>query len=181
MKVAEVMTRNVSACSERDSLSKAARIMWENDCGCVPVLDASEKVIGMVTDRDICMAAYTQGLPLHALRTESAMARTLASCSSDDDVTTVEELMRQNRVRRLPVVDKNGHLVGIVSLTDLALEAERNRRGAGGKVTAGEVAETLSTICQPRGHAVAQFQFGPEPGEREFVPAPPPKRGPWRK
>lgn len=181
MKVAEVMTRDVNVCGERDSLSRAARIMWENDCGCVPVVNADGKAVGILTDRDVCMAAYMQGLPLHAIQAESAMARAVVSCSSDDDVTIAEELMRQNKIHRLPVIAKDGKLAGILSLNDLALEAERQRRAGGEDVTAREISETLSTISQPRPHVLAQLEFGPEAGEREFVPSPPPKRGTWRK
>jgi len=72
-------------------------------------------------------------------------------------------------------------LAGILSLNDLALEAERQRRAGGEDVTAREISETLSSISQPRAHVLAQLEFGPEPGEREFVPGPPPKRGAWRK
>jgi len=181
MKVAELMTRDVRVCGERDSLSRAARIMWENDCGCVPVVNAAGNAVGILTDRDVCMAAYMQGLPLHAIQVESAMARTVASCSSDDDVTIAEELMWQNKVRRLPVIAEDGKLAGILSLNDLALEAQRQRQAGGEDVTVRQISETLSTICQPRAHVLAQVEFGPEPGEREFVPSPPPKRGAWRK
>lgn len=181
MKAAEVMTREVKTCGERDPLNRAARIMWEHDCGCVPVVSADNRVIGILTDRDICMAAYTQGLPLHAIKAESAMARTVVSCSPDDEITTVEDLMRQNKVRRLPVVDKDGRLSGIVSLNDLALEAERQRKAGGGELSGDEISETLRAICEARSRVPGVFGFGPEPGELEFVPGPPPKRGPWRR
>ena len=64
MKVADSMTRDVRACSVHDSLNAAARVMWENDCGCVPIVDSQGRLVGIVTDRDICMATYTQGVPL---------------------------------------------------------------------------------------------------------------------
>jgi predicted transcriptional regulator len=74
MKIQNVMTRDVSACSPEDMLSRAAQLMWERDCGCVPVIDHSGVVCGMVTDRDICIAAYTQGLPLHQIAVRRAMS-----------------------------------------------------------------------------------------------------------
>ena len=64
MKVGDLMTKDVKACSQHDSLNRAAQLMWENDCGSVPVVDSDSKVVGMLTDRDICMAAYTKGIAL---------------------------------------------------------------------------------------------------------------------
>jgi len=64
MKVEQIMTRIVHTCSENDTLNRAAQLMWENDCGCVPVIhggNGSGAVVGVVTDRDVCMGAYTQG------------------------------------------------------------------------------------------------------------------------
>lgn len=181
MKVSQVMTTQVKTCSPHDFLSKATRVMWDNDCGCVPVTDAEGKIVGIITDRDITMAAYTQGLPLHSIRIESAMARTVVTCSPDDDLQTVEELMRQNQIRRVPVLDQSGKLVGIVSLNDLTLTARRQREQEAAEVTPAEISGTLRAICRPRGHLSTQAAFAPEPGEMEFVPTPPPKRGPWRR
>ncbi len=181
MKVSQIMTRELKTCSGRDFLSKAARVMWDHDCGCVPVTDAVGKIVGIITDRDIAMAAYTQGLPLHSIRVESAMARAVVTCSADDDLQTVEDLMRQNQIRRLPVLDQAGKPVGIVSLNDLTLAAHRQREQEVAEVTGAEISETLKAICRPRGHLSTQVAFAPEPGEMEFVPAPPPKRGPWRR
>ena len=74
MKVQDVMTRNVAACGVDESLNRAAQLMWECDCGSIPVLDASGSVCGMLTDRDICMAAYTQGLPLTQIPVRNVMS-----------------------------------------------------------------------------------------------------------
>jgi predicted transcriptional regulator len=73
MKVEQVMKQAVQACRRGDALNTAAQIMWEHDCGCVPVVDTENRVIGMITDRDICMAAYTRGEPLQTLRVETAI------------------------------------------------------------------------------------------------------------
>lgn len=181
MKVSQIMTSEVKTCRERDFLAKAAQIMWDNDCGCVPVVDEQRKPIGMITDRDIAMATYTQGLPLHSIRIESAMAETVVTCSSEDDLRTVEGLMCQNQVRRLPVVDERGKLIGIVSLNDLALEANRQRKQIAGEMTSSEISQTLTAVSRPRGHLLTHVAFAPEAGELNFVPAPPPKRGHWRR
>jgi CBS domain-containing protein len=154
MKIKQVMTAQVCACRTDEMLNRAAQLMWENDCGCVPVIasDGDGKVIGMVTDREICMAAYTQGKPLFEIPIASVMARTVISCHPDDDLSRVELLMRTNRVRRIPVVDERGQLKGIVSLNDLAREAERERTmRTAPQVTLSEVAETLASVCEHRG------------------------------
>jgi CBS domain-containing protein len=151
MKVEQLMMRDVKACRQEDMLNTAAQLMWENDCGCVPVLgtDGSGNVLGIVTDRDICMAAYTQGKRLIEIPVATAMAHKVISCRVGDDLKQAEHLMRQNKVRRLPVVDTYGRLQGIISLDDVASEAERERL-AGQEKQSIEVAQTLAQICKPR-------------------------------
>jgi CBS domain-containing protein len=129
MKVEQIMNRNVKVCHLEDSLSNAARMMWEEPCGAVPVVDEQSRPIGFLTDRDICMAAYTQGKPLEVLRVETAMARKDVSCNAEDDLRAAAGLMRQNRTRRLPVINRDGTSVGLLSLDDLACEAARTLRG----------------------------------------------------
>jgi CBS domain-containing protein len=178
MKVRELMEREVASCALTDSLNAAARIMWDRDCGCVPVVDRNNVVVGMITDRDICMGAYTQGRSLHLIQVQDVMGKPVVSCEPDDDLVTAEKLMRDNKIRRLAVRDGDGKLVGIISLSDIALEAERERRaGAGRLIRSTEVAEILGAVSQPRPHAVAPIPFAPEAGEAEFTPRPPSKRG----
>ncbi len=129
MKVEQIMNRNVKACRLQDSLNKAAQIMWEEPCGAVPVVDEQSRPVGFLTDRDICMAAYTQGKPLEALRVEMAMSRKVVLCRAGDDLGSAAQLMQQNRTRRLPVINPDGTLVGLLSLDDLACEAARTLRG----------------------------------------------------
>jgi CBS domain-containing protein len=129
MKVEQIMNRKVKISRSQESLNKAAQIMWEEPCGAVPVVDEHLRPIGFLTDRDICMAAYTQGKPLEALRVETAMARRVVSCRAEDDLRSAAELMRANRTRRLPVINRDGTLVGLLSLDDLACEAARTLRG----------------------------------------------------
>ena len=178
MKVGEVMTRNVKTCAPGDTLHLAAKIMWENDCGCVPIVNRESKLTGILTDRDICMAAYTQGMTLSMVNVESAMASTVVSCNPQDELEDAQKLMRRHRVRRLPVVDAGGKIVGLLSLSDIAREAERERReGERQQVRATDVAATLGGICAQPAHVDAHVAFGPEAGEREFPPTPAPKRG----
>ncbi len=157
MKVREIMTPEVKVCSESDSLNRAAQLMWDNDCGCIPVVatDGAGLLVGMLTDRDICMAAYTQGKPLLAIPVASVMSRAIITCGPEDDVRRAEELMRQNRIRRLPIVDATGALKGILSINDIAREAERERQAArrSRQITGDELAETLAAVCESRSHA----------------------------
>ena len=153
MKVEQLMTRTVKVCAESDTLNRAAQLMWESDCGYIPVIGANGNsgVVGLVTDRDIAMAAYTQGKQLWAIPVTDAMAHKVIACHANDGVSQAEALMRENQVRRLPVLDQNEQLVGILSLNDVAREAQREASsGKRAEVTEDAVAETLATVCQPR-------------------------------
>ncbi len=123
MKVGQIMNREVRACFVTDSMNQAAQIMWENDCGCVPVVDAESHVVGIVTDRDVCMAAYTQGRPLAEILVGTAASTKVVTVGEEDSLHQAELLMHDAQVRRLPVVDANQHLVGILSISDLARHA----------------------------------------------------------
>jgi CBS domain-containing protein len=177
VKVSELMTRDVQACSPHDFLNIPAKIMWENDCGCVPVVDHESKIVGMITDRDVCMAAYTQNMPLRQIRVDTAMAPTVVTSGPEDDLAEAQELMRQDKVHRLPVADADGKLIGVLSLSDIVREAERQRKAQRGTKKAAELLEILGALSEPRSHIESHLDFGPEAGEAEFQPAPPPKRG----
>ncbi len=148
MRIQDVMTREVSCCRPGDSLSEAARCMWECDCGATPIIDEERRVVGILTDRDICMAAYTRGAPLHAIEIASVMSTDLCACRPGDALEDVETQMRRHRVRRIPVVDEQDRLVGIVSLNDLALEFQKEQGQRRKSIKAREVAETLAAICE---------------------------------
>jgi CBS domain-containing protein len=119
LKVADLMTRDVHTCTIQDSLNGAARIMWDHDCGCAPVVDAHGKLVGIVTDRDISMAAYTQGVQLDAIPVERVMSAKVISCGRGDDLETAHQLMRTHEIHRLPVVDSRSRPIGILSLSDV--------------------------------------------------------------
>jgi CBS domain-containing protein len=146
--VEEVMVREVQTCTPRDTLERAAQLMWEHDCGALPVVDESHHVVGVVTDRDVCMGAYTRGAPLASIAVDDVMARRPKTCASDDRLSTAESVLRENRIRRVPVVDDEGYLVGILSLSDLARRAARDRPAAR-RVTPEEVVITLAAVCEP--------------------------------
>ena len=162
MKVEQLMTRDVEVCTETDTLNRAAELMWEHDCGWVPVINANGDggVIGVVTDRDIAMAAYTQGKPLWAIPVGAAMARKVIACHANDGISQAEALMRDNQVRRLPVLDQNERLVGMLSVNDIVREAHREAAlGKRAELTGEGVMEALASICKPRTSYVSASQY----------------------
>jgi CBS domain-containing protein len=120
--VGSVMTRNVVTCTGSDTLHRAAQLMWDRDCGAIPVVDALGRAVGLVTDRDLCMAAYTRGRPLSAISVSSLLSARLYTCTATTTLDEAIARMSAQRVRRLVVVDaKDQKLVGMLSLADLAV------------------------------------------------------------
>lgn len=150
MKVEQMMNRAVKTCSPQDSLNKAAQVMWENVCGAVPVVDSEAKPVGFLTDRDICMAAYTQGKPIQEMTVEGAMAHKVVCCQVSDELGHAMRLMGENHVRRLPVVGPDGKLAGVLSLDDLAFEAARPLRGGVNWALRDQVAEVFLAVSRGR-------------------------------
>jgi CBS domain-containing protein len=150
MRVDQLMTRPVITCSPSDTLAKAAQLMWDNDCGAIPVVGDQGRVVAMITDRDICMAAYTQGSPLHSLRVQGAMSQQLFSCHPGDKVEDAEDLMGKQQIRRLPVLDGEGRPVGLLSLADLARESGNGTSSKRDGVAGRELLGTMAAICKPR-------------------------------
>jgi CBS domain-containing protein len=148
--VFEVMTRRVWSCRPDDTLAAAASAMWEHDVGCLPVVDAGGVVVGMITDRDICMAAFTRGARLVDVDVASVMSRRLYACAPEHTVAQAEEIMRIDQVRRTPVIDARGRLLGILSLGDLAREACHQKRRKYGEALDAEVTTTLAAVSEPR-------------------------------
>jgi CBS domain-containing protein len=151
MRVADLMITNVASCRSDEPLSAAASLMWDCDCGAVPVIEAGgDRVVGMITDRDICMCSWMQGAAPQAIPVIDAMSRTLVCCSPRDSLAEAERAMRTNQIRRVPVVDDGGRLVGILSLADIVRQAERER-GRGERnvgVRPDEVASTFANIVK---------------------------------
>ena len=159
MDVGKVMTVQVQYCAAEDSLERAARLMWDNDCGCLPVCsrdDGGARTVGLITDRDICMCALFEHQPLSELRVGQAMTRRVLSCRPSDSLEQAERVMQDGRIRRLPVLSAEGKLLGIVSLADLARAAAREGRPVIGRDSLqSEVGQTLAAICAPRGQSAA--------------------------
>jgi len=149
MNVEMMMSSDVVSCRPEDSMAQAARAMWDRDCGVVPVVDADRHLVGIVTDRDICIAALTKGRTLDSMAVAEVMRQRVYSCRPDQTLRAVHALMREFQVRRLPVVDQHDRLVGIVSINDLA-QAATDAKDASRTERMCEVTETLAAICDHR-------------------------------
>lgn len=120
----DLMTRNVVTCKRFERLSDAAQRMWEHDLGALPVVDDDDKPVGMLTDRDVCMAAYTRGVAIDQLLVEGTMSRTICTRKTTDTLRALMDGMATHQVRRMPIVSEEGKLVGIVTLADIARLAQ---------------------------------------------------------
>lgn len=156
MIVAELMTEAVQTCAPTDTLQRAAQIMWERDCGAVPVVRDDGHVMGMITDRDICMAAFLRSQRLDECVVRDVMNAPAISCRPADPIEKAESAMREHRIRRVPVIDEGDRVTGILSLNDIVLATSRadNRRatrsGQETGVQPAEVVTTLASICEHR-------------------------------
>ncbi len=148
MKVEDVMTKDVQTCRPDTNLADAAMQMWRNDCGVLPVIADGEKVVGMITDRDICMAGATKHRDQANIRVEEVISGKVYGCPPDVDIHEALKVMRNNQVRRLPIIRaEDGKLVGILSLNDVAL---REQGGARAELSAEDVELTIRAICAHR-------------------------------
>lgn len=149
MRVEEVMSTPPRSVSPRDTLQDAARQMWRHGCGAVAVVDR-DQVVGMLTDRDVCLAAMIQEASLDGLRVESAMTPVVYTCRAGEALRHVAAAMRDHHVRRLPVVDDAQHLVGMISIDDLAVAAALRQFAGDEALSAQEIATTFASVAAPR-------------------------------
>ncbi|MEO6772440.1 MAG: CBS domain-containing protein [Kofleriaceae bacterium] len=145
MRIERLMTTNVKTCRETDTLDTAAKLMWDYDIGAVAITDDHGCLTGIITDRDACMAAYTQYAPLHAITCNVAMTRDLATCTATDEAADVARKMARYQVRRIPVIDEARHPIGMVTLNDLAIAMTRDR-----EIRTADVASVLAAISVHR-------------------------------
>jgi CBS domain-containing protein len=140
MKASDIMTSNPACCIPETNAQDAARLMEQNDCGSLPVVQdrASMRLSGMVTDRDLALRVLGRGQGPET-QVEQAMTKNVASVKPDASLDEVERLMAEQQVRRIPVVDQRGAVVGMIAQADLARE-----QGAVGKQDFGRVLERIS-------------------------------------
>lgn len=145
MKVKDVMTPSPVACTPTNTLADAAGIMWNSDCGILPVVDEGGKVMGVITDRDICMSALFNARPLAHIAVEEVVSGKLLACKPQDDVRVALQTMGENKVRRLPVVNVDGTLDGLLSMNDIVLRVEDGRDKH--SITYADVIKAYKGIC----------------------------------
>ena len=144
--VQSIMTEHPHVCFPDDHLNQAAQIMWEVDCGAVLVVDTDQRLCGIITDRDICMAGYMKGIPLWSIRVGDVMTSAVHSCGPSDSIPQAISLMTQHQIRRLPVVDAQGRPIGIIALADLV----RTAPGYEAPAAQSLCFRLLRAICRPR-------------------------------
>jgi len=143
MQIKNLMTTDVATCRPETNLAIVAKLMWDKDCGFVPVVDAAGKVAGVITDRDICIASATRRLLPDQMTAVQAMRRPpIHTIQPEDTIEKALSTMKQFQVRRLPVVAADGTLKGVVSMNDIVLASQRKEGPA-----PAEILSTLSVIC----------------------------------
>ncbi len=147
MKAEDVMTKNVKSCLPETSLSQVTAHMWDCDCGALPVVDRAGKVVGMITDRDIAISVGTRGRLATEITVGEVMSGNVYCCVVDEDVKSAINTMRREKVRRLPVVGKDGKLEGIISIGDLALRAEAARGRQVPEISYEDVMSAFKDLC----------------------------------
>jgi CBS domain-containing protein len=143
MKVRDIMTRNVVSCQKEVDIGAAARLMLEGRFGTLPVVDAHGRLAGIITDRDIAMAASTRQRSASHIAVHEAMSQAVRSCFAEDDLPDALKQMEEGRVRRLPVLDSIGHLAGIVSIDDMV----RRALDRPGGVSSAQFVNAVTRIC----------------------------------
>jgi len=147
MKVKDVMTPDAKAIWLTESLADAAKEMWENDCGVLPIIKDGKKVVGVITDRDICMAAAIRDRSPSHISVQEVMNAKLFSATPEDEVAHALKIMREHKVRRMPVLNAEGELEGILSMNDVVLRAKA-RNGKKPEIDYADVVKTYQAICE---------------------------------
>lgn len=164
MKVKEVMTPDAKTIWITESLADAAKTMWENDCGILPIIKDGRKVVAMITDRDICMATAIRDRNPSSISVEEVMNPTVYAAEAEEEVEQALQTMREHKIRRLPVLNLAGDLEGIVSMNDIVLKA-KERNGKKPQIAFGDVVKTYQAICE---HPVPMVQAAATPTKKSW-------------
>jgi len=149
MKVKELMRATPYCCRPETNLGAASELMWNGNCGFLPIVGNDGKVFGVVTDRDICIALGTRNrLPGDILVSEVIASQKLFYCCPEDDVHVALEAMQMGKVRRLPVIAHSGALAGIISMDDVLQKAQPMNAGSRAELSSDEVVKTYQAITQ---------------------------------
>ncbi len=150
MKVRDIMTGEVASCRPESDLASAAMVMWKHDCGAVPVVNGAGVIVGMITDRDICMAVAFNERAAAEITIDEIVSGKVYTCQPDDEVENALQIMSDQKLRRLPVTDEAGTLCGILSINDVILQSKRGESKKGKHVAHKDVMRTLKALGQHR-------------------------------
>jgi CBS domain-containing protein len=150
MKIQDIMISDVQCCGPETNLADAAKMMWDSDCGALPVLNVHGQVVSMITDRDICMATATKNRPPSEITVWETVTGKAYTCRMSDDVHTALDMMKRERVRRLPVVDDDGVLQGIVAINDFVLLSGEAKGAKAPAISCEDVIRTMKAISAHR-------------------------------
>lgn len=143
MKVRDIMTSPVVSCRPDLDIATAAKLMLDGRFGTLPVVDARDRIAGIITDRDIAMAAATRHRNASHITVHEAMSARVRTCFADDEVAAVLKQMEEARVRRLPVLDAQGRVAGIVSVDDVV----RRALDRPGGISSSAYINAIASIC----------------------------------
>mgnify|MGYP000851923208 CR=1 FL=1 len=160
MKVENAMTQPVHSVLPGTNLGEVIRVMWEKDCGIVPVVDEADQLIDVITDRDICIALGTHSCRPHQLVVGEMIRGNCYVAHPWEDLEVALHLMGERQVRRLPVVDKLGKLIGMLTLSDIIRVANPALATEPGGVSYEQLIETMKQI------AARPFDLAPPATER---------------
>ncbi len=149
MKVQDVMMGTPATCNSGTNLGAAIEILWNRNCGILPVVNAENQVVGIVTDRDLCIALGTRNRLPGEITVAEVVSGKVFSCKPADDIQTALATMAQEQVRRLPVINVEGKLEGILSMDDVTLHAEPRTSGKHPELSFEDVAVTLKKLYAP--------------------------------
>ena len=144
MRVKDVMKTDVGFCSTEDNLKKTAEMMRYRDCGVIPIVDEERRVVGMLTDRDICLAVAARNRKASDVKNKELMSGSVIVCSAEDKLEDALKKMRKHQIKRLAAVGESGELVGILSVADILLSVRKDKH------LKKKVYATLDTIAKPR-------------------------------
>ena len=159
MKVKDIMRSTVICCRPESNLAEAADLLWSSDCGVLPVVDTAGTVKGIITDRDICVAVGSRNRAPAEIVVKDVASSEVSTCKGEDDIRFALDIMRVNLVRRLPVLDGDGRLQGILSLDDIIISAESASGIRKPKLSYEEVMPVLKAICQRHALPVSEPVF----------------------
>jgi len=159
MKVREIMTKSPAYCGPDTNLAAAVEILWNKNCGILPIVDSGEKLLGVVTDRDMCVALGTRNRLPSEITVQDVTTGKIVSCKADDDLRRALAAMAEAKVRRLPVIDTAGKLLGILSMDDVVLRTQTGDVKRDAEVSAEDVVNTLKSVYTPQPQRAGQQQI----------------------